>query len=314
MPHTPDSPQGDRQEGEFADLFARKARTPLRGFLPGRRVWSAVGGSAAAVLVIAGSATMVSMIDWSGSDADKVTTAADKPAAEEKAHGDTSGEPTAGASPKKAPVGDGEKAPGVVYVPVSGGAGAGAGGSSVAGAVGGTGGSSGAASTSGAGGSSGSSGGSGASGSSGSSGTGKQGSATADQKTSSAATAGYLWSDGSVDSSEDNGYWDQSVVTVKTTKALSSLKVVVRIIQTGGVASTGVWSDLGDKVSVATGGGSSELDYVVTLKAGNTLAAGTYVFKFQYNHAKGDRDAGHDRYNVTTVATDSDDEFRSGGF
>lgn len=51
MPHTPT--HSDDRDGEFADLFARKTRTPLRGFLPGRRVWNAVGGSAAAVLVIA---------------------------------------------------------------------------------------------------------------------------------------------------------------------------------------------------------------------------------------------------------------------
>lgn len=287
MPHTPDLQQGDRQEGEFADLFARKARTPLRGFLPGRRVWNAVGGSAAAVLVIAGSASVVSAIDWSADGSDKVTTAADKEAPQEKEHADTAEKPSVAPSEKEED--SGRKSPEVVYVPVSGGAGAGEGAGAGAGAS--TPKSAPTDSTEGASGSTGS-----------------------NEERSSSSTTSYLWSDGSVDTSEDNAYWDQSIVTVKSTKPLSSLKVVVRIVQTGGVSSTGTWSSLGDKVSVATGGSNSELDYVVTLKSGNTLDPGTYLFKFQYNHDQGNRVAGGDRYNVTAVATDSDDEFRGGGF
>jgi hypothetical protein len=53
-------------------------------------------------------------------------------------------------------------------------------------------------------------------------------------------------------------------------------RMVLKIIQTGGVTSTGTWSNLGDKVSVATGASSGELDYVVTLKSGDTLGPGTY--------------------------------------
>ncbi|MGW1778227.1 hypothetical protein ACWCQQ_03675 [Streptomyces sp. NPDC002143] len=290
MPHMPDPQQGDCQEGEFADLFARRARTPLRGFLPGRRVWSAVGGSAAAVLVIAGSASVVSAIDWSSGDSDKVTTAADKEAPQAKAHADTAEKPTDTPSEKEED--SGKKSPEVVYVPVSGGTGAGA-----------------AASTSNSGPTDSTEGASGSTGSK-----EEQSSSPTNGNAQSGTTTSYLWSDGSVDMSEDNAYWDQSVVTVKSTKSLSSLKVVIKIIQTGGVAGTGTWSNLGDKVSVATGASSGELDYVVTLKSGNTLDPGTYVFKFQYNHDQGNRDAGGDRYNVTAVATDSDDEFRSGGF
>jgi hypothetical protein len=290
MSHTPDPQQGDRQEGEFADLFARKARTPLRSFLPGRRVWNAVGGSAAAVLVIAGSASVVSAIDFGGGDSDKVTTAADKEAAQDNAPSDDVEEPTVVPSPKQED--NGKRSPEIVYVPVSGGARAGAGAapstpgstpeSDPADATGGT--------------------------------SGTTDSQEQQNSGSSVTATGYLWSDGSVDSAADNGYWDQSIVTVKSTKPLNSLKVVVKIIQTGGVASTGMWSSLGDKVSVATGGNSGELDYVVTLKSGITLDPGTYVFKFQYNHDQGNRDAGGDRYNVTAVSTDSVDEFRKGSF
>ncbi|WP_330287625.1 hypothetical protein [Streptomyces sp. NBC_00576] len=297
MPHTPDPQQGDRQEGEFADLFARKARTPLRGFLPGRRVWNAVGGSAAAVLVIVGSASAVSAIDWSAGDSDKVTSAADKEAPQEREHADTAEKPTTAPSGTDSRgENSGRKNPEVVYVPVSGGAGAGAG----AGA---------AASTPNPGPTDSTEGASGSTVSK-----EEQSSSPTNRATPPGTTTSYLWSDGSVDTADDNAYWDQSVVTVKSTKPLSSLKVVIKIIQTGGVAGTGTWSSLGDKVSVATGASSGELDYVVTLKAGNTLDPGTYVFKFQYNHDQGNRAAGGDRYNVTAVATDSDDKFRAGGF
>lgn len=293
MSHTPDPQQGDRQEGEFADLFARKARTPLRSFLPGRRVWNAVGGSAAAVLVIAGSASVVSAIDFGGGDSDKVTTAADKEAAQDNAPSDDVEKPTVVPSPKQED--NGNRSPEIVYVPVSGGAGAGA----APPAPGSTPNSDSADTTGGSTGTTGSQ--------------EEQSSSSTNQSAESATPTGYLWSDGSVDS-DTNDYWDQSTVTVKSTKPLTSLKVVVRIAQTGDVSSTGAWSSLGDKVVVGQNANSDQLGYVVTLKSGITLAPGTYVFKFQYNHDQGDRDAGGDRYNVTAVSTDSVDEFRKGSF
>ncbi|SDN53213.1 hypothetical protein SAMN04487981_105354 [Streptomyces sp. cf386] len=292
MPQPPVRPdrsvRSDRSDGEFAELFARKARTPLRGFLPGRRVWNAVGGSAAVVLVIAGSASVVSAIDWSSGDSDKVTTAADKKVPEASASGEDVEKPTVVPSPKEED--SGKKNPEVVYVPVQGGTGGG-------GAA--------AAPESTA-----------TSGSAGTSGGGSQedqDSSSTDRSAQSATTTGYLWSDGSV-GSDTNDYWDQSTVTVKSTKPLTSLKVVVKIIQTGGVTNTGTWSSVGDKVSVSAAASSGELDYVVTLKSGNTLDPGTYVFKFQYNHNQGGRDAGGDRYNVTTTSADSATEFRKGAF
>ncbi|MFM9696382.1 hypothetical protein [Streptomyces europaeiscabiei] len=286
MPHTPAHPddrESDLGEGEFADLFARRTRTPLRGFLPGRRVWKAVGGSAAAVLVIAVCATAAAAIDWSTDSSGKVTTAADKPVEEKSSSGDTD-KASAVPSPKKRD--KGEDGPEVVYVPVSGGAG--------------TGGAAQSKPESDAGGTSGSTG-------------TQEKKSTTTQNTESQSTTGYLWSDGSVEA-DSNDYWDQSVVTVESTKPLSSLKVVVRIIQTGGVSSTGTWTSLGDKVTVGQNSTSDQLGYVITLKSGVTLAAGTYVFKVQYNHDQGRRDAGRDLYAVTAVSTDSDDESLSGRF
>ncbi|MEE1760670.1 hypothetical protein [Streptomyces sp. SP18BB07] len=300
MPHSPD--RSDRRDGEFADLFARRTRIPLRGFLPGRRVWKAIGGSAAAVLVIAGSATAVAAIDWSGDSSEKVTTAADKPADEQSVPGDTRKAAVAPSPTDRAKgEGKGKDDPDVVYVPVSGGAGAGTGGaaqpapdtdsgSDTGGSTGGT---------------------SGSTGSTGSTGTEEKSSTT--QNTESGSTSGYLWADGSVEA-DSNDYWDQSTVTVKSTKPLTSLKVVVRVIQTGGVSSTGAWTSLGDKIAVGQNATGDQIGYVMTLKSGVTLAPGTYVFKVQYDHAQGRRDAGRDLYTVTAVANGSDDESLSGRF
>lgn len=275
-----------RTGGDFADLFARKARTPLRGFLPGRRVWNAIGGSLAVVLVIAGTTAVISRIDWSSGSADQVATAAEKKDAAKEREATDPATPTALPSSAAPGQKDSDKGPDVVYLPPPGGSGN----------DGGSG-----------------SGGSGTSGDTSTNAGGTQDSSRSTDSTPQEPTE-YLWSDGSVDSADDNGYWDQSVVTVKSTKALSSLKVVVKIIQTGGVASTGTWTSLGDRVTVHTGGNSGELDYVVTLNAGVTLDPGTYVLKFQYNHDQGTRDAGGDRYNVTATSTASVTEFRKGGF
>lgn len=304
MPHKPTSaPHSDPGEGQFADLFARRTRVPLRGFLPGSRVWKAIGGSAAAVLVIAGSAAAVTAIDWSGGSSDKVTTAAEKPA-DKSVPGDTKKaadpSPTNGAKGEDDVKDKRKDAPDVVYVPVSGGAGAGTrgaaeptpdtdAGSDPDGTSDGTSGTTGTTGSSG----------------SGSTGTEEKKSTTTTQNTESGSTSGYLWADGGVEP-DSNVYWDESTVTVKSTEPITSLKVVVRVIQTGGVSSTGVWTSLGDKVAVGQNSTSEQIGYVITLKSGVTLAPGTYVFKVQYNHAQGTRDAGRDIYTVTAVANGSD--------
>ncbi|MFF3334047.1 hypothetical protein ACFYWX_31600 [Streptomyces sp. NPDC002888] len=285
MPQTPVRPP--RSDGEFAELFARRARTPLRGFLPGRRVFNAVGASVAVVLVIAGVTAVVSRIDWGGGPQQTTTATAKKADAKEKHSTGGSGAPAVAASSDAPARRQVDEAPGVVGRTDSGGSGGGAG--------------------------------SGES-DSGRSGTSGDDSASGDSQVNSPASTGsspeptaFLWSDGSVET-DTNDYWDQSAVTVKSTKPLTGLKVVVKIIQTGGVAGTGTWTSLGDKVSVASATTSGELDYVVTLKSGVTLDPGTYVFRFQYNHDQGGRDAGGDRYNVTATSTASATEFRKGAF
>jgi hypothetical protein len=112
---------------------------------------------------------------------------------------------------------------------------------------------------------------------------------------------GFLWSDGSVDPGS-NSSWAQSDVTVKSRYTVTALEVTLRVALTPGVATTGEWSTVPAQdltVSVTRQGGF--LLYRWTLKPGVTLAAGTYEFAGQYDHAAGGRDAGRDSYAATAT-------------
>lgn len=123
----------------------------------------------------------------------------------------------------------------------------------------------------------------------------------------------FLWADGNVDP-DNHPYWSQSSVTVKTTTPLTKLKVVVRLVQTGGVYPTGAWSSLGDKTTVTSAVDSEQVIYVATLRQGFTIDPGTHVFTFQYQHEPYGRDAGRDVYNVTATSADSTTERQTGDF
>ncbi|MFI0233334.1 hypothetical protein [Streptomyces sp. NPDC017086] len=113
---------------------------------------------------------------------------------------------------------------------------------------------------------------------------------------------GPLWSDGSVNP-HSNAFWAQSDLTLRTTERLTSLTVELRIAQTGSVTSTGAWRSLpeGDFTQhVAERDGF--VVYTWTLREGRTVPAGRWVFAGQYDHARGGRDAGADRYAMTGVA------------
>ncbi|MDQ1039493.1 hypothetical protein QFZ75_005909 [Streptomyces sp. V3I8] len=124
---------------------------------------------------------------------------------------------------------------------------------------------------------------------------------------------GPLWSDGSVDP-HSNDFWAQSDVTVKTGRRLTALEVVLKVRQTGGVTSSGAWRSAPEEDFTAT---VAERDgflvYTWVLKPGRTVWPGEWVFAGQYDHDRGGRDAGDDRY---TVAARADGEQRSvaGGF
>ncbi|MFF1481400.1 hypothetical protein ACFVYD_28255 [Streptomyces sp. NPDC058301] len=112
---------------------------------------------------------------------------------------------------------------------------------------------------------------------------------------------GPLRSDISIDS-HTNAYWAQSNITLQTGVPLGTLTLEVRIVQTGGVASTGAWRTLpaGDFTLTTTNEGDA-LRYRWTLKPGRTVLPGKHVFAVQYNHASGPRAATADTYTATAT-------------
>ncbi|WP_328693732.1 hypothetical protein OHA74_43105 [Streptomyces phaeochromogenes] len=111
-------------------------------------------------------------------------------------------------------------------------------------------------------------------------------------------TDGPLWSDGSVDP-HSNEFWAQSNVTLKTSKQLTALTVVLKVKQTGGVTSAGAWrSAPEDDFTVTVAEKDGFLVYTWVLKSGRTVWPGEWVFAGQYDHDRGGRDAGDDTYAV----------------
>ncbi|WP_121713009.1 hypothetical protein [Streptomyces sp. E5N91] len=113
---------------------------------------------------------------------------------------------------------------------------------------------------------------------------------------------GPLWSGGAVDP-HSNEFWAQSNITLGTGAPLTALTVELRVAQTGSVTSTGAWRSLPeDDFAFTVGERAGFLVYRWTLKEGRTVPAGEWVFAGQYNHERGGRDAGGDRYSATATA------------
>ncbi|MDN0195039.1 hypothetical protein [Streptomyces sp. S.PNR 29] len=113
---------------------------------------------------------------------------------------------------------------------------------------------------------------------------------------------GPLWSDGSVDP-HSNDFWAQSNVTLKTEERLTALTVRLEVAQTGGVSSTGAWRSLPeDDFTLTVGEQDGFLVYTWVLKEGRSVPQGEWVFAGQYDHERGGRDAGKDRYTATAAA------------
>ncbi|MYS89297.1 MULTISPECIES: hypothetical protein [Streptomyces] len=113
---------------------------------------------------------------------------------------------------------------------------------------------------------------------------------------------GPLWSDGSVDP-HSNDFWAQSNITIRTRAELTALTVRLSVAQTGGVSDAGAWRSLPENdftLTVAERDGF--LVYTWTLKEGRRVPAGEWVFAGQFDHERGGRDAGADRYAVTAAA------------
>ncbi|GAA2898575.1 MULTISPECIES: hypothetical protein [Streptomyces] len=124
---------------------------------------------------------------------------------------------------------------------------------------------------------------------------------------------GPLWSDGSVDP-HSNDFWAQSNITIKTREELTALTVRLRVAQTGGVSDAGAWRSLPENdFTLTVGEQNGFLVYTWTLKEGRKVRAGEWVFAGQFDHDRGGRDAGTDRYTVTAAAG-SDRLSVGGGF
>ncbi|MFF9777047.1 hypothetical protein ACF1HJ_25740 [Streptomyces sp. NPDC013978] len=117
---------------------------------------------------------------------------------------------------------------------------------------------------------------------------------------------GPLWSDGSVDP-HSNDFWAQSNLTLRTSEQLTELTVQLTIAQTGGVSSAGAWRSLPEQdFDLTVESDDGFLVYTWVLKDGRTVPKGEFVFAGQYNHERGGRDAGDDRYTMTAKAGGED--------
>ncbi|CAM5648534.1 Anti-sigma factor OS=Streptomyces tendae OX=1932 GN=GUR47_13185 PE=4 SV=1 [Streptomyces tendae] len=123
---------------------------------------------------------------------------------------------------------------------------------------------------------------------------------------------GPLWSSGAVDP-HSNEFWAQSNITLGTTTPLTALTVELRVAQTGSVTSTGAWRSLpeGD-FTFTLDERDGFLVYRWALRPGRTVPAGEWVFAGQYNHERGGRDAGGDRYSATATAASGTRTVRGG--
>ncbi|MEU8733932.1 hypothetical protein AB0C68_31745 [Streptomyces tendae] len=113
--------------------------------------------------------------------------------------------------------------------------------------------------------------------------------------------SGPVWSSGAVDP-HSNEFWAQSNVTLGTSTPLSALTVELRVAQTGSVTSTGAWRSLPeDDFAFTLDERDGFLVYRWTLRQGRTVPAGEWMFAGQYNHRRGGRDAGGDRYSAAAT-------------
>jgi len=116
----------------------------------------------------------------------------------------------------------------------------------------------------------------------------------------------WLWSDGEIDPHSISS-WSQSNVTLKNTAEITALDVTIRVALTDGVRVTGSWSSIpDDKMDKDVQEQSGWVYYRFRLKAGATLAPGSYQFAAQFNHATNGRDPGRDAY-LASASADGDD-------
>jgi hypothetical protein len=114
------------------------------------------------------------------------------------------------------------------------------------------------------------------------------------------AHSGFLTASGSAAKNSGN-YWGEDDVSFTSTVPLSGLRVVVRVAKTGSLTSAGSWSTFGNESNVSVTGNGDAITYLVTLKPGVTLPPGRYTFAAQFNNP-GYRSAHGDVYDVNGTA------------
>ncbi|MCP2245904.1 hypothetical protein [Lentzea aerocolonigenes] len=91
--------------------------------------------------------------------------------------------------------------------------------------------------------------------------------------------------------------WAQSRVEFKTTQPLTAVSLELRVVQTGGVRTTGQWQTMpADDFTVTVKEADGAVIYRWELKPGRTMPVGVHTFAAQYNHDAGKRDARADGY------------------
>jgi hypothetical protein len=142
------------------------------------------------------------------------------------------------------------------------------------------------------------------------------GSAASGPSSASAGTpnihSGFLTASSSV-APNSNQYWGEDDVSFTSAVPLSGLRVVIRVAQTGGLASAGSWNTFNNQADVSITGNGDAVTYLVALKPGVTLPPGRYTFAAQFKHS-GYRSAHGDVYDVngTAAATGASQNIQGG--
>ncbi|WP_405580095.1 hypothetical protein [Streptomyces sp. NBC_01190] len=98
--------------------------------------------------------------------------------------------------------------------------------------------------------------------------------------------------------------WSQSDVRLTVHQELTVVTVELWLARAGGVAGTGSFCSAPGRITASVQEEGDFLVYRWTLDPGLTLAAGTYTFAGQFDHAPGQRDTSGDAYAVAAVGRD----------
>ena len=107
----------------------------------------------------------------------------------------------------------------------------------------------------------------------------------------------YLSADGAINDDTENDYWSQAKLTMVTDEPLTELTVELHVVNAVDLETTGSWvtaEHYFDPPEIVEEDGY--LIYRWTLKEGQTVEPGEYLFAGQHNHRNGKRDESGDYY------------------